>query len=227
MSELTRTDCVKATDLLNELTSDVVVVRKPDDIQPGLRRPFDNHYHLSFIIQDEGAYCDIFAEYMEPAIKEFARHMRDIPMVAVHPLESSSRYSPTLCYNFPEARLPLRFTATYDVIAQGTRVTMDLFSRHVGNFYRTIINGPLHREQMPFLYPPTDGYKFDHKYLPYREDTKPYGVWVDGEDDEEDTFVRLPGLEQCLDDDSVHHYRVNGPYCYYTGETLMRELPQV
>lgn len=221
---LTREECANAVHLLESLTPDTIIRKAEGEFVPGTKNPFDNHLYTCFAVEDTDPTRDIANKYLEPAIQELAKTLSDIPMIAVRPLfiYPITPYSYAPCYNFPDSVLPLRFTFQYDYVRQQNLVTVDLRCRQIGDYYRTIINGPLHREQMPFVHNPNDGFKFTHKYL---TPVKSYG---DGHWDQkldEYVFVRLPGLEPDVNNDSLHRYRVNGDYCYYTGETLLNELP--
>jgi hypothetical protein len=213
----TREDFVNAVALLETLTSDTVVTRLGEGIEMGSRHPFDHHLFSCFVVKDSEPSCDTVTEYLEPAIQELAKAMSGFQMVGVRPLSARPRDLSHLCYDFPDATLPLRFTLSYDMIKQGTLVIADLFFRPVGNYHRTIINGPLHLAEMPFVQEPSDGRTFYYKHL-----ATPKSYWDSYGDSEE--AHPLPGLEPNVSADSRHRYRVNGAYCYYVGETLLKEL---
>lgn len=225
MSDLVTPEILEAAfKLFDELTLGMEVVRGE---MTGMDNPFDHHFYCSFIISDEEV-CkspDMLSVYLAPLMTEMANNLRHVKKFAVRPLASPRKSWGAVTYNFPNARIPFRCTLCYDIVKQGTVVTIDVLGRHVGNYYKTIINGPLHRHQMPFMKDPKDDHEFDYLYVPHER--KAYGNWVyESEDDEEGEYVRLPGLETCVEDTSLHHYRVRGDYCYYVGEILERELKQ-
>jgi hypothetical protein len=213
----TREDFVNATALLETLTSDTVVTRLGEGIEMGSRHPFDHHLYSCFVVKDSAQPCDVVTEYLEPAIQELAKAMSGFQMVGVRPLSARPRDLSHLCYDFPDATLPLRFTLSYDMIKQGTMVVVDLFFRLVGDYHRTVINGPLHLAKMPFVHDPPNGSMFDYTHLATPQ------VYQDSYGDSEEAYP-LPGLEPNVSADSRHRYRVNGAYCYYVGETLLKEL---
>jgi hypothetical protein len=206
----------EAFKLFDSLTPDMEVVRGE---MVGMDGPFDHHFYCSFMVPDEEVAVGakyVLGQYLAPLMRALASSLRHVKQLAVRELELPPRSLGALAFNSLDTRIPVRCTMSYDCVHQGTLVTVDFLGRHVGNYHRTIINGPLHREQMPFRDEPKDGHQFNYLYVP--RERKDYGDW-----DEQDEFVRLPGLERNTDDTSLHRYRVQGDYCYYIGETLERE----
>jgi hypothetical protein len=219
MITLSREDFENATSLLATLTSDTVIRGLGGETELFGKHPFDHHLYSCFVVKDSDLPCDSFTEYLKPTMQEMAKAMSGFSMVGVQPLPPSGVGGITLCYNFPDAPLPLRFTLSYNGIRQGTMVVADLFFRLVGNHYRTVINGPLHLAKMPFVEEPTDGHTFYHKHL-----ASPKLYWDSYGDSEGCELGGLPDLEPNVSADSLHRYRVSGAYCYYVGETLLKEL---
>ncbi|MHC4300563.1 MAG: hypothetical protein ACYS7Y_25080 [Planctomycetota bacterium] len=224
MSIITFEHLQQAAELLDELTPDMEVVRAGADLTK-VKDPFACHTFCSFIISDGHEDPDVFREFLSPLMQAMAQSIQSIKKLEVQPLDLPTASLGVLAFSVPNARVPLRLMASYSAVEQGIIVAVDFIGRHVGNYHRTIINGPLHRHQMPFREDPKDGHEFDYLYLPMPEDRKSYGDWVERDDSyDSDEFIRLPALEQCVEDDSMHRYRVRGEYCYYMGETLTREL---
>ena len=213
---LTREDFRNANNLLEALTSGTVIRRLGGEITCN-RHPFDHHLFSCFTVKDSDQPCDVVTDYLEPSIRELSRAMSGFPMIGVRPLPPSGVEGAAQCYNFPAATLPLRFTLSYDAMNQGTLVIADLFFRLVGDHHRTVINGPLHLAKMPFVQEPSDGHTFYYKHLATPQ------AYPDSYGDSEEESL-LPGLEPNVSADSLHRYRVNGDYCYYMGETLLKEL---
>jgi hypothetical protein len=213
----------EAVKVFDEGTEHMDVVRG-EEIAAGSSSPFVHHLYQSFMIDDEDENPDILSTYLVPSMKVLADSMKSIKMLAIRQLPCPSAGLGFRSYSCEGAGgVPFRFTESYDMRRQGRIVTVDFIGKHVGNYHRMIINGPLHRHRMPFRDYPEDGHKFGYLYLPPCADRKSYGDVVIDEETEVDEFVRLPGLEENVDGNSMHRYQVRGRYCYYRGETLETE----
>jgi len=175
--------------------------------------PFDYNLYISFIVKDaymhDGAGGALSEGSMRLLAKSFESHLNRFQIVETQEQE--------VCWqgweqeNYILSGIPFRFTAKYDVATAGLQVAIGMLVRHVGNHYRTIINGPWHRARMPFKTTPVPD-KFDYLSVP-----------ANLPDYYDDRGSVLPGLNaRELSYDSLHHYRNIGDYCYYQGETLVR-----
>lgn len=188
-----------------------------DPLVMASKDPFNYHLFCSFILKDEvmGSPETLQVDYFDPAATELARQLNRLQIVeaCVLPLCDPRTAQQE---NFTASGLPFRVTAEYDICSCGLRVTVDMLVRHVGNYYRTIIHGPLHRLAMPFKRDPEklqDGL-FNYLHIPLKRPD----YYTSDEGTGEETL--LPGLtDSMLHPEIIHHYRVKGDYCYYTGET--------
>jgi hypothetical protein len=118
-----------------------------------------------------------------------------------------------------QGSIPVRFTQHYDGARQRVVTTIDLKVRQVGNHYRRIINGPLHREMMPFTLLPWEGDICTHCRLPCHRPV----LTISGTLDENGDELPLENVEDWARyPEYVQKYQVLGDYCYYLGEELER-----
>jgi hypothetical protein len=204
---------------LAELIPDLEVREAKSNIGSGPFNPFDNHLYLAFTMKDGELLpvTDISKTRFLLCAQSLAKVLNQFQIVETQALQLPSAWSGAKAEMMQVGPLPVRFMAAYDSINQVTRISADLLVRHVGNFYRTIINGPLHRFEMPFKYDPADLW-FDYNYLrleqpDYDQDVTDGANYIDS--------VRLPDIDLSeLYPESLHSYHVKGPYCYYRGESL-------
>ena len=214
-----------------ELISDVQITPCPTDnpIIAGRPHPFNNHLYLAFLVKDDADASaeQIISDYFVPTAKALAQVMKRFQMVEAQELPTPKIVDPEtgrevatglLQKTVWAGGLPLRFSANYDIVEQATRFTVDMLVRHIGNHYRTIINGPLHRHQMPFKNEPPE--QFEYIYIPVDRPNYYQPVF----DEEGNTIDEelLPGLDRsCMWQEYRHLYRVKGDYCYYRGESVL------
>lgn len=215
--------------------ADVEVRECPTDdpiIAGSGQSPFNNHLYCAFLIPDDvsdESVEKIKTYRFEPAAQALANILKRFQIVEAQPLPIPEHRNPvtgqvigdgTIKKIVMAGDLPVRFTATYDIRHTGTLVTVDMLVRHVGNFYKTIINGPMHRYQMPFKEDPiaTRMENINYHYMPLSLPD----YYVEGHDAYSDDPQPLPGLDKDeLHRDSLHLYRVKGDYCYYRGESYL------
>jgi len=178
---------------------------------------FDYHLYSSFLMPDSKQPVSddqLFERWCEE--NELAYFLNSWQMLETQELSHPLATCGVRAHTAPGA-IPLRIIEQYDMRHQGILYTFDLLARHVGNFHRTIINGALHREEMPFKDAPHDGLVFDYVYLPFgRLD---YTCVV--EENDEPVYDTLPDLDPNMVSPIYRHrYLVEGDYCYYLGETL-------
>jgi hypothetical protein len=99
-------------------------------------------------------------------------------------------------------------------------VNLDLpVFRYTGHYHRMIINGPLHRLQMPFKEVPKEGEEFDFLFSDHNWESSKYNK--EGYTDFDAPL--LPVLAKwAITPHSLHRYVVEGDYCYYLGEKISR-----
>ena len=212
-------------DEMTNLISDVEVRDTSEPITPGEASPFDNHLYASFIIRDSEISLTkeaISETYFLPAVKSLARVLNGFQIVECKSLYIDLETCGARQQEVRVGKIPVRFTESYDIQSQGTKVIADMLVRHVGNYYKTIINGPLHRHQMPFKRVPEG--VFDYTYIQQSRMYYAHEVDTGQLDYYGDSIFEsqaLPGLDTSqMHLDHVHSYRVDGDYCYYTGEHL-------
>jgi hypothetical protein len=163
--------------------------------------------------------------------------LNDFGIVETHALPIAEHVNPmlrpTCCQQVFEIPatvgvLPVRFTAAYDIAEQATRVVVDLLARHVGNYYRTIINGPLHRHKMPFQHQPEDNDLLLYTYMPpknldYKYDCDTGEIGYDDEPIIERRYLENLDL-RAVSPRIEQRYEIKGQYCYYKGERLIYEV---
>lgn len=190
-------------------------------------RPFDNHLYISFEISDEERAAntdeELCQDFMEPVTEAMSLLLNEFGMVETLPLPTAAELYPDIypsCLsrriniNTNVGKLPVRFTALYDSERQAVQIVVELLARHVGNYYRTIINGPLHGHKMPLRRLPEDGDVLIYHHLPAKELKYMYGDTFD--------WSRLfKGLDERAVSPRIEHtYKIKGDYCYYLGEQL-------
>ena len=126
----THKDFANATALLETLTSDTVVKRFSGSTKVGVKHPLDDHFYVCFSIPDAAPPCDVFTEYLEPAIRKMAAMLYGVPAIAVQQLTLCPA-GMVLCYNFPDSVLPLRFIVCYDGVREEHSVTVELYCRRI------------------------------------------------------------------------------------------------
>jgi hypothetical protein len=211
------TMAAKCSDLLDELlTAQTIIPGEPLDADG--YGPFDYYLHCISAIPNNEKLDDgqLWSYYLSPAVQSIANALKDKDMLSAEKISLNSHTD--LIY---EAVARMVGGVPVKVIIEPglTRalVTVEVKVRHTGNVFRRIINGPLHREMMPFKNAPAwDGYEFEYLYIPTKR--KDYRT-VEGDWDS----AQLPGLNpDATDDTSIHRYKVVGDYCYYLGEELQR-----
>jgi len=159
-----------------------------------------------------------WVNYLRPAMLSMVNILKDLDMLEAESLPvgdplSASRF--TLVDT--KGPIPVRFAESFDPIQQRSMLNIDFKVRHVGNYYRRIINGPLHRAMMPFRYIPIRGREFTYIHNPF---SVPYTIPdTRGEDGHELPFLDLDSSYHSPQ--SKHRYKVKGDYCYYLGEDLV------
>ena len=191
---------------------------------------FVHHMYVAFLLKDEDVAVELDSlmdNYFKPAVATLVQGLENIKRCEYMklPCKSNCGVRQRLITN-GVWQIPLRFTYSYDPVNQGTKVVLDYVVRHIGKAYKTIINGPLHRQQMPFEVAPVDGHRFEYLYVPRKSLNYTNLVWnTDDYEDLDYTEVLLPGLEEGAQWVNTRHmYRVNGDYCYYMGETMAGEV---
>lgn len=199
--------------LLNELlTAQIVTSGAPLDADG--EGPFDYYlYCISAIPNNDKN--SLWMYYLSPAVQSIVNALKGMDMLSAEEISLTHLVDDSLeAVASPVSGVPVKV-----IIEPGlTRslLTVEVKVRHVGNCYRRIINGPLHREMMPFKnIPAWDGHEFEYTYMSTKR--KDYTVKGDGHS------LILPGLNPAaMDDTSTHRYKVVGNYCYYLGEDLQR-----
>jgi hypothetical protein len=206
-----------------ELIPDLEVREAKSNITSGkignVWNPFDNHLYLAFNMKDNELLpaVDISKTRFSLCAQSLAKVLNQFQIVETQALQLPSAWLGARAEMVQVGSLPVRFMSIYDSINQVTRISADLLVRHVGNFYRKIINGPMHRLEMPFKDDPCELW-FDYNYLPLERPN--YYQSVAHSEDYDDS-VLLPGLDKAkLYPEHLHSYCVKGDYCYYTGELL-------
>jgi hypothetical protein len=201
--------------LLNELlTAHTIIPGAPLDADGN--GPFDYYLHCTMGLSnneelDEGR---LWSYYLSPAVQSIANALKGKDMLSAEEISLNNIAGSYEAVARTVGGVPVKV-----IIETGlTRalVTVEVKVRHIGNCFRRIINGPLHREFMPFKnIPAWDGHEFEYIYMPAKR--KDYTVKGDG------YSPTFPGLNPAvMDDTSVHRYKVVGDYCYYLGEELQR-----
>lgn len=215
---------------LQGLGKDVDVRECPDDkpIIAGRPNPFDNHLYGTFVIVDGDQSLSaemIVNQFVVPMRDSMNKTLRRFNSIEVQPLPYPKVVNPENGKVMPDGTIkellwvdgiPVRVVLMYDVRLAGTRVTFDLLARHVGDHYRMIINGPLHRHMMPLSDEQVKLEQFNYYYMPL---DRPNYYVTDAYDDDAQL---LPGLDRDeLYRDTMHLYRLKGDYCYYRGESYL------
>lgn len=207
----------RCSGFLNDLlTAEIVKPGVPIDGKAS--NPFDYHlYSASRIPNNEKVDdAELWSQYLAPGVQNIANALKSFDMLSAEAVTCKLPLG-IVCEAVatPVSGVPVRV-----IVEPGwhlsPRVIIEVKVRHTGNCFRRIINGPLHREMMPFKDKPAwDGYEFEYPYLPYRaRDYTINGDW---------DSPTLPGLNpDAMFDASVHSYKVVGNYCYYLGEKLQR-----
>ena len=174
-----------------------------EEIVPKEENPFDYHLYVSYLFNPGVP----MAEYLEPTIESLARFINELKMIEVGTPRVGFIAEQKV---FSCEDLKVRFTESFNAVKDKEQITLDVFVRHVGNYYRTILHGPLHRKEMPFCTEPREGDSLVYHYLP----PKHYTYW-------QEDGTRLPGLEDILTEPNHYHgYQIKNGYCLYLGENL-------
>jgi hypothetical protein len=197
------------------LTAHAIIPGEPLDADG--KGPFDYYLHCTMGLSNNEKLDDdqLWSYYLSPAVQSIANALKGKDMLSAEKISLTHHVDDALeAVATSVSGVPVKV-----IIETGlTRalVTVEVKVRHVGNCYRRVINGPLHREFMPFKnIPAWDGHEFEYLYIPAKR--KDYTVKGDG------YSPTFPGLNPAaMDDTSVHRYKVVGNYCYYLGEDLQR-----
>jgi hypothetical protein len=194
-----------------------VEVRPSDDVDFDHKNPFDSQVFITFSIPDYESSPEVIADYhIRPATEAMARYINGLKIVQSKPLLVPVSGPNEHCEIFDVNGVPFRLRM-YEGPQRTTVTAMDAFVRQVGNYYRLIINGPLHGWQMPFVADPEDGHSFEYTHEPLQSSRPDYTYYSESLK----TTVRFPDLlASATYCHSVHKYLVMGAYCYYVGETL-------
>ena len=190
---------------VNHFRSLLHVEMRPAEVEitPNEENPFDFHLYVSYVFNPRVS----MAEYLQPAIESIARFINELKMIEVGTPKVGSIAEQKV---FSCNGLKVRFTESFNAVKWQEQITLDVFVRHVGNYYRTVLHGPLHRKEMPFYTEPGEGSTFVYHYLPPTH----YDYW-------QEDGTRLPGLEGILTEPNHYHeYQIKSGYCLYLGERL-------
>jgi hypothetical protein len=180
--------------------------------------PFVHHLYTFFAIDEDLRDDQIWSNHFLPSITPLVNALRGRDMLeaeALPMLNPLAGARSTLVDT--EGVIPVRFIESFDSRRQKLLIAVDFKVRHVGNHYRRIINGPLHRAMMPFKHLPVPDREFTYTHNPF---SVPYTIPdTRGEDGYE---VPFPDLDsEARFPQSKHRYMVRGDYCYYLGEDLI------
>jgi hypothetical protein len=180
--------------------------------------PFVHHLYTAFAIDEDLRDNQIWSNHFLPSITPLVNALvgRDMLEAEALPMLNSLTCARSTLVD-TEGPIPIRVVEQYDGCRQKILITLDFKVRHVGNHYRRIINGPLHRAMMPFKDLPVDGREFAYIHNPFRAAyTIPDTCGDDGYE------LPLPDLDiEAHFPQSKQRYIVRGDYCYYLGEDLI------
>lgn len=187
--------------------------------------PFHNHLYAQFTIPDGEISRELADQAFKYHMEEIMENMKlELSKTDMAEFRALPIYGPEAIgvwqYIFNEAeKMPVRVTARYDIVQQGTVYTFDLLFRQVGNWYFPIIGGPMDGLLFPFKNVPYDGQNITYEYFSNRRPSYEYTTW----EDEECTEHLYPGVDLELVGrmkTTLHEYKFIMPYVYYMGETL-------
>jgi hypothetical protein len=160
---------------------------------------------------DEGGICKYILNRMVEDLKRY-----DMIQLPHHPIEPSADEN----WISASALEGIPVYVKWKKVKKELYVTVDLLVfRHIGHYHRMIINGPLHRLQMPFKEVPKEGEEFDFLFSDPNWDAAKYNK--EGYTDFDAPL--LPVLAKwARTPHSLHRYVVEGDYCYYLGEEIGR-----
>jgi len=202
--------------LCNEVTSEI---RPADPEQWDSRKPFHNHFYCSCMIADNvelPSLEEIVDMHLMPSMIAMAQQLNETPIMQCRELPIYAVWGAVQkLYTYDN--LSARFTAQYDAIRQGTRITVDMLMAMDGNVFYPIINGPMHGMLFPFVKTLDDGDEFTFDY--HLEPRHDFVLFYDPDTDNE---VKWPGLDPQFERIITRHrYRFVMPYVYYLGETVL------
>ncbi len=184
------------------------------------RTPFVYHLYACWSRPD-GYTEDEWSHYCLPGVMGLVKVLNRFDMLDAEelPLAAGAREAVRASIVNNQGPIPVRFTQYYDSARQRTVTTADLKVKQVGNYCRRIINGPLHREMMPFTLKPREGDIRTHWYLPLHRPV----LMIPGTLDEHGDEISLENVEDWARyPEFVQKYQILGDYCYYLGEEIER-----